>query len=1132
MKAESLDRACTGRGAAKKRSLATIAWVCLIPLLVQAILLTLPEVAAARGSGPEDSQAEPERVPGDVIVGFEEGVSESERNEVLAKIGAIEEDEFEEIDAELVEVEPGEVDEAIKKLEDDPRVSYAEPNFIVTADTHPTNPVNSPNDTSFHELWGLHNTGQVVNGVTGVADADIDAPEAWGVTKGSSSVTVGVIDSGVDFTHPDLAGAQWINPGEDCLSCRTDGVDNDLNGLVDDWRGWDFVNNDNNPFDDNGHGTHVAGTIGGVGDNATGVVGVNWTTRIMALKFLSAAGSGTTANAIKAVDYASTKGAGVTNNSWGGGGFSQALLDAIRNADVKDSLFVAAAGNDGVNADTSPHYPSSYDAPNVVSVAATTSSDLRASFSNYGKKTVDLGAPGANIFSTYPGNTYRYLSGTSMATPHVAGAAALIKAAFPSASDLGIKTLLLRSVDPNTALSTTGFTPVATGGRLNVNTAVSCSNTPRIWIDAPLSGFAASVGDQIPVKVFAANCANTTPSELDVTATGSVSGSTTVITLVARGDGLYTGTYSPPTSGPVTITATASGTATGSGPPDSQSVTGSASANYRFEDAPFSWVDATAGGTQLPVTGDDVSATVSLPFSFTFHGESFTSLNVSSNGYVVFGGSAATAFSNQAIPNSGVPNGFAAPFWDDLDPSKGGAVWTKTIGAAGDQRFAVEWAAVRHFSAPGAATFEIVLEQKTNDIYFQYQNTNVGDAAYNHGASATVGVENLDGTKGRQFSHNLASLQPYDNTKAIRFTESTPGVTITTASLADATVAQAYSQTLQASGGTLPYTWSIVEGTLPAGLTLDPATGAISGTPTAAGTSTFTAKATDASLPTALSATKSLSITVGTPVSITTTSLPAGATGQPYSATLAASGGKPPYTWAIEAGTLPPGLSLNASTGTISGTPSSAGTHNFTVRVGDSAGPTRTASRALAITVAPGPVAITTTSLANGALNVAYSQTLQAVGGTTPYTWSIFSGPLPPGLALDASTGTVSGTPSKGGVFNFTVQVTDSSAPAQTDTKALSITVTTDPLTITTTALNNGKRNRAYSQTLQATGGTKPYSWSIVGALPPGLALNASTGTISGTPTRAGTFTFTVQVADDSSPTKTATKVLSIKIRN
>jgi subtilisin family serine protease len=212
------------------------------------------------------------------------------------------------------------VQQAIRALERDPRVDYVEPNYVLRTMT---------SDPNFDQLWGLQK---------------IDAPEAWGVTTGSAGVVVGVIDSGVDFGHPDLATAMWVNPGESCDACPTNGVDDDGNGYVDDWRGWDFANGDNDPSDDNGHGTHVAGTIGAAGDNGVGITGVSQRVGLMGLKFTGANGEGTAADAVSAILYATANGADITNNSYGGDGFSEAMLAAIRTADALDSLFVAAAG--------------------------------------------------------------------------------------------------------------------------------------------------------------------------------------------------------------------------------------------------------------------------------------------------------------------------------------------------------------------------------------------------------------------------------------------------------------------------------------------------------------------------------------------------------------------------------------------------------------------------------------------------------------------------------------------------------------------------------------------------------------------------------------------------------------------
>ena len=275
-----------------------------------------------------------------------------------------------------------------------PDMEYAEPNYIVNA-------TSTPNDPDFNNLWGLHNTGQS----GGTSDADIDAPEAWDFTTGSSNVVIAVIDSGVAINsnisvgHPELIDNLWINPGE--TSC-TNGVDDDSNGYIDDCYGWDFIDNDNDPMDYAGHGSHVAGTIAAVGNNSQGITGVMWNASIMPLRFLDGAGSGNTADAISAILYASANGAAVINNSWGGGGFSQALEDAIN---ASSAVVVCAAGNDGLDTDTTPHYPSSYSSDNIISVAATDHNDTLASFSNYGASSVDLAAPGVNIYSTLPART-------------------------------------------------------------------------------------------------------------------------------------------------------------------------------------------------------------------------------------------------------------------------------------------------------------------------------------------------------------------------------------------------------------------------------------------------------------------------------------------------------------------------------------------------------------------------------------------------------------------------------------------------------------------------------------------------------------------------------------------------------
>lgn len=342
-----------------------------------------------------------------------------------------------------------------------PQVAMAEPNYLVQA-------IGIPNDPYFSKLWGLNNTGQT----GGASGADIDAPEAWdNFAPAGNAVVVAVIDTGIDTTHPDLAGRMWANPNE----IAGNGVDDDKNGYIDDTRGWDYVSNDNDPTDDNNHGTHVAGTIAASFNNSQGIAGVAGpaNVRLMPLKFLNSSGSGAISNAIKALDYATTKGAVISNNSWGGTSYSQALADAIARNYQAGRLFVAAAGNNATNTDATPYYPQGYNVPSVISVAAMTASDTLASFSNYGGQSVDLAAPGSSIYSTVRGG-YALYSGTSMATPHVAGAAALIWAKNSALTNVQVKRILMDS--SRKAAYLTGKT--VTGGVLNLKNAMLATSSP------------------------------------------------------------------------------------------------------------------------------------------------------------------------------------------------------------------------------------------------------------------------------------------------------------------------------------------------------------------------------------------------------------------------------------------------------------------------------------------------------------------------------------------------------------------------------------------------------------------------------------------------------------------------------
>ena len=421
------------------------------------VLALLASVAVAR-----EAQAAP---AARVIVRFAPDADRSDRADAREAAGADFGARLPLPGLQVVEPEPGRSAAAVAdRLERSEDVVYAEPDvsrraFVV------------PNDAFTNLLWGLDNTGQTIDNVEGTVDADIDAAEAWDVTTGDPSVTVGILDTGVDNSHSDLAPNIWANPGETGAGRETNGIDDDANGYVDDYRGWDWVADDNNPDDEHWHGTHVAGTVGARGNDGVGVAGVAWHVGLVPLRVLSATGSGQVSDLISAYAYADQQGLKIVNASLGGSQGSQAEYDALQAA--SDTLFVVAAGNgggDGVgdDNDVTETFPCAYDLPNVICVAATNNRDELAGFSNFGSTSVDLAAPGVKIASTMtsssPGDHWAYADGTSMATPHVSGAAALEWARFPTATVTAIRSLLLSSVDPVPSLA--GKT--VTGGRLNV----------------------------------------------------------------------------------------------------------------------------------------------------------------------------------------------------------------------------------------------------------------------------------------------------------------------------------------------------------------------------------------------------------------------------------------------------------------------------------------------------------------------------------------------------------------------------------------------------------------------------------------------------------------------------------------
>ena len=520
--------------------------------------------------------------PTSVLVRFKPQVDEEMRDLALALVGGKIREEYTVVPGLcLVEVDMP-VEEAIVKLLGAKGVSYAEPDWVMRTTA-------IPNDPSFGNLWGMRNTGQTVNSDPGVSGADSRAYQAWDTFTGDANFVIAIIDDGTNNTHPDLAANIWSNPGE----IAGNGVDDDANGYIDDTFGYDFYQRDNNPSN-SAHGTHTAGTVGAVGNNGVGVAGVSWRCKMMVLRFLGPNG-GYTSDAVLSVQYMNQKQVKVSNNSWGGGGFTQSLYAAIHASKSNCHVFVASAGNSGVNSDTSPAYPGAYNLDNIINVAATDNNDGRASFSNYGATTVDIGAPGVNILSTYGTNGYSYLNGTSMAGPHVAGAVALVYAANPGYTYTQVKNRIMSTARPVSSL--TGR--CVTGGVLNVAAALGggggTNTAPTVSISSPGGGSSFASGATI---TFTGSATDTQDGSLtaSMTWTSSLQGAIGTGGSFTRNN-LVVGTHT------ITASATDSGSLS-----SSSTVTITVTASSGTAPAAPSGQTATVAGTTVTVRWTDNSS--------------------------------------------------------------------------------------------------------------------------------------------------------------------------------------------------------------------------------------------------------------------------------------------------------------------------------------------------------------------------------------------------------------------------------------------------------------------------------------------------------------------------------------------
>lgn len=440
----------------------------IIFLLQVAIFINLNSLSATNQPKPKKKM---DFVEDEVLVKYRNNIPEKVKKKIETHSNASRVEEIGFVKIVKLKVPKGTVLNKVNQLQNNKEVVFAEPNFIKRINT-------APNDPQFANQWGLNNSGQRIKGSTGVEDADIDALQGWAKTKGSSSTKIAVVDTGIQWSHPDLIRNIWANSSE----VPGNGIDDDLNGFIDDYRGWDFYHSDDTVYDgaDDYHGTHVAGIIGASANNAIGVTGINWSVKIMPVKFLGDGGFGTVDDEIKALGYAADNGAGIINASYGSSDYSKSEYEAINALKTRGILFVAAAGNWSDNNDAAPVYPASYGLPNIISVGSSNNKDEKSYFTNTGVNTVDIFAPGSNILSTYPTGKYDYLSGTSMAAPFITGSAGLVLSLF-GGSFAEVKTRILQSSDAKSPFAKRSIT----GGRLNVLDAL---RNKQPSITQPLSG--------------------------------------------------------------------------------------------------------------------------------------------------------------------------------------------------------------------------------------------------------------------------------------------------------------------------------------------------------------------------------------------------------------------------------------------------------------------------------------------------------------------------------------------------------------------------------------------------------------------------------------------------------------------
>ena len=725
--------------------------------------------------------AGPKYRPGSLLVRFRKGVTSKAMSSAHAAVGASVVRAYRIVPGlQRVQLPAGaSLARALSAYRHNPAVQYAEPDYRVHVVGTP------PNDPLFGQQWDMNNTGQTGADGKGTPGDDISALAAWGITTGSSNVAVGIIDTGIDYNHEDFSnGASsnvWSSPfsftvGSTTCPSGSHGF-NAISGAA----------NPCDPMDDHDHGTHTSGTIGAVGNNGKGVAGVNWNVTLIACKFLDSTGSGFDSDAVTCLEFfkdlKDNHGINLvtTSNSWGGGEPSQALSDAIDAQRSSGILFIAAAGNSALDNDLNGFFPADYYLPNLIAVASTNRTDALSSFSDFGKRTVYLGAPGEQILSTTRNNTYSVFSGTSMATPHVAGVIALLAAQDGTRDWRALKNLVLAGGDNKPSMSSTTIT----GKRLNANGALTCSNSPVTSRLLPVGDSpSATIGAPVQFAVLSINCAAPAGGVTVTINPGNI-----VIPLLddgaapdpAAGDGIYSGQFTPPAPGVYTVNVTA-------GVTPIETYTLSVLQPYFFQSVPNDYVLIPGGGTNLDFTDDEVTQ-INPGFPIHFGDASFSGLFVSANGIISFD-SPFSDFFNTNLPAIG-PTTLVSPMWTDFvesdDPLATNPVPNPTqnvfwgvVGTAPHRQLVVEWRnvflfcpAVDQFNnclfiPDESVRFETVFFEDSSDILFNYADVTFGGSSFfaDGGAISTVGVQ-VAADSANEFSFLSPNLA--DNT-ALRWT--------------------------------------------------------------------------------------------------------------------------------------------------------------------------------------------------------------------------------------------------------------------------------------------------------------------------------------------------------------------------